>query len=60
MLVTHVIVGSYLLSLETVATFVLLAVELGFQVVNLLLGLVKVVSNALDVAATLLRHLPKV
>lgn len=59
-LVTHLIVGSYLLSLETVTTFVFLAVELRFYLVYLLLSLVKAVSDALDVAATLLRHLPKV
>jgi hypothetical protein len=49
--------GSHLLSLKTMATFMLLTVELALEVVNFVLGLVQVVSNAFDVATTLLCHL---
>ena len=49
--------GSHLLSLKTMATFMLLTVELALEVVNFVFGLVQVVSNAFDVAATLLCHL---
>lgn len=43
--------GSHLLSLKTMATFMLLTVELALEVVNFVLGLVQVVSNAFDVPA---------
>ena len=59
-LITHLIISPDLFSLETVATFMLLSIELTLQMIDLLLGLVQVVSDTLDVDATLLCHLSEV